>query len=228
VRRARCILIGPRCRRPPLEEYALTNDDAGSLAPPTAIGPYRVLHQVGAGVLGPVFRAHSADAGRELAIKLFRLDVTPEQARSVADALGRVCTRLPEHDYIAAPRAAGLLGWSPWLACDYIPADSLDSRLRRRSALGLRHALPILRQIAAALDAAASAGIHHGSLHPRDVLVSTTGDVHVTGFGVADAIDAAGGPPVVRRPYTAPERVGPGRGPADQVADVFALGAIAV
>ena len=224
----RCILIRPRCRRSPLEEYALTNDDAGSLAPPTAIGPYRVLHQVGAGVLGPVFRAHGADADREVAIKLFRLDLTPEQARSLADALARTCTRLPEHDHVAAPRAAGLVGSSAWLACDYVPADALDSRLRRRSALGLRHALPILRQVAAALDAASAAGISHGSLHPRDVLVSTTGEVHVTGFGVADAVDAAGGAPVVRRPYTAPERAGASRGPADASADVFALGAIAV
>jgi serine/threonine-protein kinase len=183
---------------------------------------------VGAGVLGPVFRAHGADAGREVAIKLFRLDVTPEQSRSLADALGRMCTRLPDHDHIAVPRAAGLAGGAAWLACDYVPADSLDSRLRRRSALGLRHALPTLRQIASALDAAATVGIHHGSLHPRDVLVSTTGDVRVTGFGVADAIDAAGGAPIVRRPYTAPERVGPGRAPADPAADVFALAAIAV
>ena len=212
----------------PLEEYALINDDAGSLAPPTAIGPYRVLHQVGAGVLGPVFRAHSADAGREVAVKLFRLDLTPEQSTALAEALGQVCARLPEHDHLAAPRAAGLLGACTWLASDYIPADALDSRLRRRSALGLRHALPILRQVAAALDAAAAAGIHHGSLHPRDVLVTTTGEVRVTGFGVTDAIEGVGGAPLVRRPYTAPERVSAPRAPSDAAADVFALAAIAV
>jgi hypothetical protein len=59
-------------------------------------------------------------------------------------------------------------------------------------------------------------------------LISTTGDVRVTGFGVADAVAAAGGAPAIRRPYTAPERTGTTRRPADAAADVFSLGTIAV
>ena len=223
----RCILSRPLPRESP-EETALTTDDASSLAPPTAIGPYRVLHQVGAGVLGPVYRAHSADDGREVAVKLFKLDLTPEQASDLATSLARLCQRVPAHPHIPKYLAAGLAGSSAWLAEEYVPADALDARLRRRTGGGLRQSLPLLRQVAAAMDAAAEAGLHHGALHPRDILISTTGDVRVTGFGVADAVAAAGGAPPIRRPYTAPERTGTTQRPADAAADVFSLGTIAV
>jgi hypothetical protein len=207
---------------------SLTSDDPGSLAPPTAIGPFRVLHQVGAGVLGPVFRAHSADTDTEVAVKLFRLDLTPEQGRGLASALGRLCTRLPDHPHIIAGRTTGVIGATAWLASAFVAADALDTRLRRRALVGLRHALPLLRQVASALDAAAAVGIHHGALHPRDVLVTTTGQAHVTGFGIAEALIAVGLVPPARRPYAAPERLAEPTTAPDAAADVFSLGALAV
>lgn len=207
---------------------SLTSDDPGSLAPPTSIGPFRVLHQVGAGVLGPVFRAHSPDTDAEVAVKLFRLDLTPEQGRDLASALGRLCLRLPDHPHIIAGRTSGVIGATAWLASAFVAADALDTRLRRRALVGLKHALPLLRQVASALDAAAAASIHHGALHPRDVLVTTTGRAYVTGFGVAEALIAIGLVPPSRRPYTAPERLlAPATAP-DAAGDVFSLGALAV
>jgi hypothetical protein len=187
-----------------------------------------VLHQVGAGVLGPVFRAHSADTDNEVAVKLFRLDLTPEQGRDLASALGRLCARLPDHPHIVAGRVTGVLGATAWMASAFVAADALDTRLRRRALVGLAHALPLLRQVAAALDAAAALGIHHGALHPRDVLVTTTGRVHVTGFGVAGALIATGLTPPVRRPYAPPERIAAPTLSPDAAGDVFSLGALAV
>jgi serine/threonine-protein kinase len=171
-----------------------------------------------------VFRGHDAQADRLVAIKVFRLDATPEQAAELAARLEALCARLPRHPCLVGLLAAGLEGSAAWLALDYVAADTLDARLKRRSTGGLRTALPLLSQIAEALDAAAEAGVHHGALHPRDVLVSTRLDVRVTGFGVAEALDALGLAAPVRRPYTAPER---GSGAAwGRRADVFTLGVL--
>ena len=195
------------------------------MPPPATIGPYRVLHQLGAGALGPVFRAHDADGDRLVAIKLFRLDLTPEQAATLATALDDVCRRLPETPTLVPALAAGVEGAMAWLALTYVPADALDARLRRRAAGGLRHAVPILDQIASAIDAAADVGISHGALHPRDVLVTTTGETYVTGFGVISAIEAVGGRVSPRRPYSSPERADGGA--PSRAGDVFSLGALA-
>jgi len=54
-----------------------------SYTPPPAFGRLKVLHQIGAGVLGPVFRAHEDGGERLLAVKALTLDLTPEQAAAV-------------------------------------------------------------------------------------------------------------------------------------------------
>ena len=38
------------------------------------------MHQIGSGVLGPVFRAYPQDGEQVVALKAFLLDLAPEQA----------------------------------------------------------------------------------------------------------------------------------------------------
>ncbi|MGE3843075.1 MAG: PEGA domain-containing protein [Vicinamibacterales bacterium] len=185
-----------------------------------------MLHQVGAGVLGPVFRALDPADERTVAIKLFRLDLTPEQASDLAAQLLRLVERLPVHEGLVRPLAAGTEGTLPFLVTDYAGADSIDQRLRRKVPTPLAEVTAMLEQVAAALDTAAAAGIHHGALHPRDVLVTTVSSVRLTGLGVTQALEQVGYRLPFRRPYAAPERVA-GR-QWDQRADVFAVGVLAL
>ena len=48
-----------------------------------------MLHQVGVGALGPVFRTYEPTRDRLVAVKVFRLDITPEQAQALADELSK-------------------------------------------------------------------------------------------------------------------------------------------
>ena len=48
-----------------------------------------MLHQIGVGALGPVFRTYEPERDRLVAVKVFRLDITPEQAQTLADELSR-------------------------------------------------------------------------------------------------------------------------------------------
>ncbi|MGH9372422.1 MAG: hypothetical protein ACRD15_12900, partial [Vicinamibacterales bacterium] len=64
---------------------SLTRDDPSPFAAPAQFGPFRVLHQIGVGALGPVFRTYEPTRDRLVAVKVFRLDLTPEQARALAD-----------------------------------------------------------------------------------------------------------------------------------------------
>ena len=63
------------------EEY-LAAHRSGRRCASDAFGPFRVLHQIGAGALGPVFRAYDPEQDRLVAVKLFRLDLSPERVPS--------------------------------------------------------------------------------------------------------------------------------------------------
>lgn len=197
--------------------------DASGTAPPDAFGPFRVLHQIGVGVLGPVFRAYQPDPGRLVAVKQFRLDLPPESAHRFVAALEQLVAADLTHLGIAAPLAAGLVENSPFLAMDFAAAESFDVVVRDYGPASVSEALRIATQLGGALDFAAAVDVFHGSLHPRDVLVSTD-DTRVTGLGIAHALEQVGLLPPIRRPYTAPERIA---GLAwDRRADTFSLAAL--
>ena len=183
-----------------------------------------MLHQIGVGVLGPLFRTYEPSRDRLVAVKAFRLSVTPEQAGALADELSRVVDVGLEHAAIVAPIAAGLTGMTPYLAQEYVTGETLDVAMRQYAPGPLETTLPFITQLAGAIDYACAAGVSHGALHPRDVFL-TPELARVTGFGVVAALERVGLRGPVRRPYSAPERIaGQPWGPA---ADIFALAAIA-
>jgi hypothetical protein len=121
---------------------------------------------------------------------------------------------------------AGLEGATAYLAMEYVAAETLDVALRHLAPAALNRALPILKQLAEAIDAAWASGSGHGSLHPRDIFITLDShEVRVTGFGVVPTLETIGIKAPVRRPYAAPERV---NGESWGIrSDVYSLGAVA-
>ena len=187
------------------------------------------MHQIGSGVLGPVYRARLADSDpsdhdRVFALKAFHVDLTPEQTIIFGDALQEIVDVGVSHAAVVSPVGTGVADGVPYLACQYVAAESLDVRMRPRAALAAEVALPCIVQLAEALDAAHGRGLAHGALHLRDLLV-TSDLTRVSGFGIVAALGRVGQRGPLRRPYAAPEQIAGGDwGPA---ADRFALAAVA-
>src|SRR5436190_11434798 len=93
--------------------------EAAGVQPPDAFGPFRVLHQIGAGALGPVFRAYEPDRDRLVAVKLFRLDLPPERGHQLVAEFEQLIAADLVHPAIAAPLATGIDGVNAYLAQDY-------------------------------------------------------------------------------------------------------------
>ena len=203
---------------------ALKHEDASLFSPPGAFGPFRVMHQIGTGVVGPVFRTYDPDSDRLVAVKAFHLDITPEQAEIFVEALKRIVEGGLSHSAIVVPLDAGLEEGIPFLATEYVTAESLDVAMHHVAPTPVGEMVSLVGPLAAAVDAAHARGIMHGGLHCRDVFV-TPEITRVNGFGVASALEHVGLKLPVRRPYTAPEIVaGRSWGPE---ADRFAVATIA-
>ncbi len=200
------------------------DDATGSSAPP-AFGTFRVLHQTGSGVLGPVFRAWDQQRDRLVTVKAIKLDLLPEQVPAVAGALRQLAAVPRPHPALVQLIDAGFEGTTPFLVMECVTGETLDIVLRMLASASLSRAVDILRPLAEAVDASWQTLGGHGALHPRDVFVGESGDdLRLTGAGIVAALRGAGVEVAPRRPYAAPERAGTAW---DQRADVYSVAAIA-
>lgn len=182
------------------------------------------MHQIGIGVLGPVFRTYDPESDRLVAVKAFSLDFLPEQAEIFVEALKRIVDVGFAHPTIVTPLDAGLEEGVPFLATEYVMAESLDVAVHHVAPAPADQMIRFVGQLAAAVDAAHARGVMHGGLHARDVFVAPE-ITRVNGFGVASALEHVGLKVPIRRPFTAPEIVaGRSWGPE---ADRFAVATIA-
>jgi serine/threonine protein kinase len=167
-----------------------------------------------------VFRASGSEGNRPVAIKVFKLDLPPQRVHQLVAQFERLIAARLSRPGIALPIATGIEGNSAYLAQEFVAADSLDVIVRDYGAAEPSDAVRVAAQLAGVLDFAAIAGVGHGALHPRDVLISQ-GDTWMTGLGVEQALRLVGVSTPIRPPYTAPERLG---GAAwDRRVDIFSL-----
>ncbi len=202
----------------------LTEDSLLFDGPRATYGRFRILHQIGAGSVGPVFRGEDSETRRPVVIKVIRVGLTPERVAVVGPALRGLKDRLVEHPSLCPILETGVVDIEPFVVSPVIDGDSLDVALREYGPANMADAVPRLRALADALDAAAAVDVAHGSLHLRDIVVSVEATV-LTGIGLAEVLERVGVRPPVRRPYCAPE-VALGRG-VSPAGDQHALAAIA-
>jgi serine/threonine protein kinase len=190
---------------------------------PPVFGRFRVLHQIGAGSLGPVFRGEDPTNAGMVAIKVIQLNLPPERAHEVADGFRALQEWLPHHPAVAPVIEGGLQDVYPYVVSTLAPGQSLDVALREFGPAVLADALPRLTALAEGMDLAAESWTWHGDLHPRDIIIQDH-DTTIVGLGVAPIVERTGARLPTRRPYTAPEVLN-GR-PTSPASDQYALAAM--
>ena len=111
---------------------------------------------------------------------------------------------------------------------ELVRGEPLNAVLGRMGRLDLPHALDMLEQTGRALEVAHQGGIVHRDVKPGNILITPTGQVKITDFGIAKAVDSS---PVTKTgmvmgtaQYIAPEQA-LGQD-ATAASDVYALGVV--
>ena len=192
-------------------------------------GRYRLTRQIAVGGMGEVWAAHDESLARDIAIKVLREEYAGdtgflERFRTEARNAGSL-----SHAGIAALFDYGEQDGSAFLAMELIVGEPMSDLLEREPVLPPRRLLPILAQTARALHAAHEAGVVHRDVKPGNILITPTGKVKITDFGVSLSSNqvpmTATGMVMGTAQYLSPEQaVG---GPATAASDMYALGIVA-
>ena len=175
------------------------------------IGPYRLKRLLGRGGMGEVYEAVHTVKDWPVALKLMSAELSQDpEFRERMQREARITGQLrephvvPIHDY-------GEIDGQLFLEMRLIQGTDLHTVLKQAGPLAPSRAVAIVRQVAAALDAAHAAGVMHRDVKPQNVLITAKDFAYLVDFGIAKAATDAGltkkGSAVGSWQYMAPERL---------------------
>jgi eukaryotic-like serine/threonine-protein kinase len=180
-----------------------------------------------------VWEAVDSRLGRRVAVKVLKAEFSQDSEFIERFRVEARTTAMLNHPGIASVHDYGETqmdgeGRTAYLVMELVNGEPLNSVLKRTGRLSLRHTLDMLEQTGRALQVAHAAGLVHRDVKPGNILITPTGQVKITDFGIAKAVDAA---PVTQTgmvmgtaQYIAPEQaLGHDATPAS---DVYALGVV--
>ena len=193
-------------------------------------GRYKIESLLGQGGMSAVYRAQDPNLRRTVAVKLIHshLSSDPEFVRRFeAEAAAVAQLRHPNivqvYDFNHDDDVY-------YMVMEYLPGDSLQTRLKELSTAGSRYTLPetadIIAKVAEAVAYAHERGTIHRDLKPANVMMMPQNQPVLTDFGVAKILGGqqytATGAVVGTPAYMSPEQV---RGETlDGRADIYSLG----
>jgi serine/threonine-protein kinase len=213
-------------------------------SPPTRVGQYEILCELGRGGMAVLYLARLVGLGgfeRLFALKMIHDDLGHDAAfvRMFLDE-ARLVARI-RHPNVVPVYEVGVDHGRYFIAMDYVSGETLGAALAatwpRQRPFPIALAMHIIAMAGEGLHAAheltdqrgQSLGVIHRDVAPGNIMLGYDGAVRVMDFGVAKAVDQGSGaaPEALKGTlaYMAPELMR-GISRADRRADVFALGVL--
>ncbi|MFI9008669.1 serine/threonine-protein kinase [Actinosynnema sp. NPDC053489] len=192
---------------------------------------YRLSKRIAVGGMGEVWEADDTRLDRKVAVKVLKAELSGDAEFLNRFRIEARTTASLNHPGIAAVHDYGETASIPdgpedtaYLVMELVEGEPLAAIIAR-GRLNADRTLDVLEQAGNALQAAHERGLVHRDVKPGNILVTPTGKVKITDFGIAKAADAApvthSGMVMGTAHYIAPEQaLGHAAEPAS---DVYAL-----
>ncbi|WP_036554081.1 serine/threonine-protein kinase [Nocardiopsis sp. CNT312] len=194
-------------------------------------GRYQLTSEIARGGVGTVWRATDRVIDREVAVKELRLpdDLTKAERESLLQRTtreARVAGRLTHPGLVTVLDVVDEDA-RPWIIMELVEASTLEEIIQLGGPLPYQRVAEIGLQLIDALQVAHAEGIVHRDVKPDNVMISESGRVVLTDFGLAawngeSALSQSGR--IIGSPaYIPPERAK--AGPVGPESDLWSLGA---
>jgi TPR repeat protein/serine/threonine protein kinase len=219
-----------RAERAKEDTMADAGEEGGPANLSSRFGRYEILRRLGRGGMGQVYLARDTVLGREVALKVPRLDKTDPivHARFLREA--RLAAQLA-HPNLCTVHDAGVEQGIHFLTMSYIEGELLSDLIREGQRWKPNEAAELVRHLARGLDHAHGKGVIHRDLKPANVMLRSSGEPILMDFGLARQVQSEDqrltrigstmGTPI----YMSPEQA---KGDRDQTGsgDIYSLGVI--
>jgi eukaryotic-like serine/threonine-protein kinase len=189
---------------------------------------YEIQREIAQGGMAEVYLAHDRLLDRPVALKA----LFPEYAREPS-FVERFRREAQAAANLNDPNIVGIYDWGQetgtyFIVMEYVEGRALRDLIRSEGALDGNQAAEIAAEIASALAFAHRSGVVHRDVKPGNVLLTRTGNVKVTDFGIAraganDALTQTGSV-MGTATYFSPEQAQ--ALPVDGRSDVYSLGVV--
>ncbi|MEU4801463.1 serine/threonine-protein kinase [Actinosynnema sp. NPDC023587] len=158
---------------------------------------YRLSKRIAVGGMGEVWEAADTRLDRKVAVKVLKAELSGDAEFLNRFRIEARTTASLNHPGIAAVHDYGETASVPdgpedtaYLVMELVEGEPLAAVIAR-GRLGADRTLDVLEQAGNALQAAHERGLVHRDVKPGNILVTPTGTVKITDFGIAKAADAA-------------------------------------
>jgi eukaryotic-like serine/threonine-protein kinase len=196
---------------------------------------YRLDALAGIGGMGAVYSAHHLALDRRVALKILQPNIALSNDRLVElfEREAKTAAQLTHENIVIVLDAGRTVNNIAYIAMEWLEGYTLAEEIAARGKLDFWRVMEILRQIAAALEAAHAARVVHRDLKPANIMLVRQPDgqerLKVLDFGIAKVINDTAVSPVsavMGTPlYASPEQLSLG-GRIDGRADTYSLGVI--
>ena len=151
---------------------------------------YEILKTIGEGGMANVYLAFDNILKRQVAIKVLRGDLATDEKfvrRFQREALS--ASSLSHHNIVQI-YGVGEDDGDYYIVMEYVPGKNLKQLLKKREKLTVHEVVDIMLQITSAMGAAHDNLIIHRDLKPQNILIKDDGEIKITDFGIAMALNA--------------------------------------
>jgi serine/threonine-protein kinase len=190
---------------------------------------YQLQQAIGAGGMAIVYKGFDTLLERTVAIKILKMELSKdrkfvEQFRTEAKSAANL-----SHKNIVTIYDFGMDQDRLFMVMEYVQGTTLKSIIKQQSPLTIKKALPYIIQSASSIGYAHRAGIIHCDVKPQNILVTDSGRVKITDFGIARALSSISPDERHQVVWGSPQYFSPEQAagfPPTMASDVYALGVI--
>ncbi|MGA2457144.1 MAG: tetratricopeptide repeat protein [Terriglobales bacterium] len=200
-----------------------------TLSPGRILGTrYEIVHLLGQGGMGAVYKARDRELDRMIALKVIRpeMAIHPEVLHRFKQEL--ILARKITHRNVIRIFDLGEADGIKFITMEYIEGRDLASLMAEKGKLSFEETARIVEQVCLALEAAHAEGVVHRDLKPQNIMLDKQGKTAVMDFGIARSVESGGmtqtGMLIGTPDYMSPEQVMGEH--VDARSDLFTLGVI--